>query len=172
MKRGTTRNLCKKVSKLIVFLAVGFAIGACSMPFEWAGSMPGSYASDEAEDDSGSGDTSDTSDPADTTDEPADTADNSMVKVTGSSFTLAWDSSSADTASYNLYWRNHGETEWTLLHDGVSDPSFTITTSDLDHGTYEFAVSAVSTDGVESDLHTSMDESADPEPWYLSWTAA
>ena len=54
----------------------------------------------------------------------------------------------------------------------LSSAEATVTTDDLVHGSYEFAVSSVSLTGMESELHTSLDETADPTTgWYLDWSA-
>jgi hypothetical protein len=99
-------------------------------------------------------------------------ADPRLIDVQRETFTLAWDPiQSAD--AYKLYYRNHGESAWIELDEisAVSGPEFAINTGILSYGTYEFAVSTV-IDGVESDLHTSLDETADPSSgWFINWTA-
>jgi hypothetical protein len=42
----------------------------------------------------------------------------------------------------------------------------------LPYGVYEFAVTSVSTDGLESEIHSSLDDNADPAGgWFLDWRA-
>lgn len=96
--------------------------------------------------------------------------------ISGTSFTLAWDPSTTTSttdpvASYNVYYRTHGTYPWTLLgNTGSVTESFEVTTSILAHGSYDFAVTAVAESGTESDPHTSLDNSADPQcGWYVEW---
>ena len=96
------------------------------------------------------------------------------LDVTGDSFSIAWDNNSeAGTPdSFRIYFRHHGEEEWTFLLsvDDGAQQECTISSADLSYGTYEFAVSSVM-GGVESDLHTSMDDNADPVcGWYINWS--
>ena len=105
--------------------------------------------------------------------EDIDTGGAELLEVRGESFTLAWDSGAEPVSSYRVYTRPHGGTDWTPLASGLADASVTVTVAMLAYGVYEFAVSAVAGDGTESDLHTSLDPTADPESgWYLSWQAA
>jgi hypothetical protein len=100
-----------------------------------------------------------------------------MVEVTGDSFIVQWnqpvDEATGEPVSvdgYRLYYREHGVYQWTQLTEvGSGTTEYTITTSDLSTGVYEFAVSALYPDS-ESDLHTSYDDTADPTyGWYVSW---
>ncbi|MFW5880734.1 MAG: fibronectin type III domain-containing protein [Spirochaetota bacterium] len=97
------------------------------------------------------------------------------VNVTGSSFTLAWDDRDPGdpVASYNVYYRSHGSYEWIYLGTtGDATTSYEVTTSLLDHGSYDFAVTAVSESGEESEPHTSLCDDADPETgWFVEWQA-
>ncbi|MFW6288223.1 MAG: fibronectin type III domain-containing protein [Spirochaetota bacterium] len=99
-----------------------------------------------------------------------------VVTVTGTSFTLAWaappDADPDDPlASYNVYFRERGTYPWTYL-GGTAGPveSFEVKTSMLDYGVYEFGVTSVTTSGVESDPHTSLCDTADPQSgWFVDW---
>lgn len=91
--------------------------------------------------------------------------------MSGDSFTLAWDEEPSATGGYRLYARVRGSDEWALLADYASVPRFTVTPATLSYGEYDFAVSSLDADGLESDLHHSFDESASPRPWYLVWKA-
>ena len=97
--------------------------------------------------------------------------------VTSDQFTVAWnppeDPDTGDPLSvdgYRLYYRDHGTYEWTHLVDtGSAETEFTVTTTDLSYGEYDFAVSSVSS-GEESELHTSFDDTAIPSyGWYVDW---
>ena len=100
----------------------------------------------------------------------------SVLTVSGTSFTLAWDAptdSGTDDplASYNVYFRSRGTYPWTYLGGtaGLVE-SFEVTTAMLDYGIYEFAVTSVATSGAESDPHTSLDDTADPQSgWFIDW---
>lgn len=161
-----TTTQVRVVFRTVVLIAAALLlIAGCSMPFEWAGAMPGSWDGGTEPDDT-------TEEPADDpAEEPADEPSSStaqLITVTGPSFTLAWDGE--DATGYRLYWREHGESSWNVLEENTADPQYTVTESVLAYGTYEFAVSSLS-EGTESDLHHSYDETADPEPWILEWTA-
>ena len=95
------------------------------------------------------------------------------IEITDESFTIAWDPDPENTSpdEYRMYFRSRGSDSWTLLSDvePQTEPSFTIDQTRLSYGIYEFAVSAVA-GGIESELHTSMDDTADPvSGWYVDW---
>ncbi len=98
--------------------------------------------------------------------------------VTSSSFTLAWNPADQSDYSetlegYHVYYRTHGDTSWNLLYSTAlaDEPQITIDDTMLTMGDYDFAVSAYTSDD-ESDLHTSLDDTADPDSgWYLQWHA-
>lgn len=96
------------------------------------------------------------------------------IELAEDSFTLAWEDESDEdvTEEYRVYVRNHGEQEWTFLCTvpPAEEPQLTVNVDLLSYGSYEFAVSEV-VEGDESDLHTSLDDSAQPSwGWYLNWT--
>jgi len=95
------------------------------------------------------------------------------IEITEEEFTIAWDYEYQNgfPDEYRMYYRHRGEDSWVLLSSvpSDSDPSFLISRDILAYGTYEFAVSSVEA-GNESDLHTSMDDTADPGTgWYVDW---
>ena len=100
------------------------------------------------------------------------------IELSGASFTLAWDPpvASEDTlpvASYRVYYRVHGLGPWSLLAEvaATDTPEYTATGADLEAGKYEFAVSSVGANGMESDYHASVDSDADPPTgWFLTWS--
>ena len=74
--------------------------------------------------------------------------------------------------SYKIYYRIHGMNDWILLDliPAEQNPKYTIYHSDLGNGSYDFAVSAVQISDSESQLHSSLDISADPVGgWYIIW---
>jgi hypothetical protein len=95
------------------------------------------------------------------------------ISVTTDQFVIAWDppSDSSSIDSYNVYYRERGTYDWTLLTsvDATSTPELTITESLLPYGTYEMAVTSVAS-STESEKHTSMDDNASPTTgWYVEW---
>ena len=95
------------------------------------------------------------------------------MEITEDTFSIVWDPDpqSGIPDSYRMYFRSRGNELWNLLSEVVPDaePSFTITQNNLSFGIYEFAVSAVA-GGIESDLHTSMDNTANPGTgWFVDW---
>lgn len=101
------------------------------------------------------------------------------IVVKGESFTLAWDPGGPEIPNdpnaviqYNVYYRAHGSYYWRLLMEVVSsgNPECVITSEAMDYGRYDFAVSAVSKQGSESALHSSLDRTANPfTGWYINW---
>ena len=93
------------------------------------------------------------------------------IVITDTEFTIAWDTDSATDEEYRIYARARGTYEWSFIEEieAAPSPEFEINTSKLAYGSWEFAVSAVE-GGLESDLHTSMDDNADPvSGWYVDW---
>jgi len=94
-----------------------------------------------------------------------------MVDLTGTNFTIAWDSDNPSVDFYRIYYREVGSFNWYLLGSTASGAvlEFSIDQTMLAFGQYELAVSSVS--GVqESQLHTSMDDTALPATgWYVNW---
>ena len=91
---------------------------------------------------------------------------------------LEWDPPSVNEkdvspiVSYRVYYRLHGMTNWSLLDiiPAEQNPSYTIYHSKLGNGSFDFAVSAVTSDDRVSDLHSSLDYAADPiGGWYIVW---
>jgi Fibronectin type III domain len=92
--------------------------------------------------------------------------------------TLEWDpptSGSSQVANYTLSYRVHGNSTWTTLATvpASATPSYTVLRSSLQPSTtasFDFEVVAVSSTGVTSPPHTSLDSTADPTSgWYLTW---
>jgi hypothetical protein len=151
---------------VLVFATIVIA-GGCTMPFEWAGSQPDS-TSEPSSDGGSDGDPQDQPAPGD----GADYQDSPQVlSIAGTEFILAWDADATEVVAHRVYFREYGTSEWQVLADNVASPQHEVSASDLAYGTYEFAVSSLGANGMESDLHYSFDPTADPEPWILEWSA-
>ncbi len=96
------------------------------------------------------------------------------ITIEDGSFTIGWDPPSSGVPSfYRVYARPRGEYEWIELGTTAGDdPRFEVTGDSLPSGNYEFAVSSVEAE-LESDLHTSMSDDADPSSgWYVEWSGS
>jgi hypothetical protein len=86
--------------------------------------------------------------------------------------TLAWDPPPSDIAIYKIFYRSHESGTWMLFDEipADDDPEYTLYHGDLGNGEYDFGVVAVDAETEESAMHTSLDDTAQPESgWYLSW---
>ena len=87
--------------------------------------------------------------------------------------TIAWsDDNPSNVQYYNIYYRAHGDSTWIFLNTAPPNafPSFTVEYSDLSDGLWDFGVSSVDNDNIESEIHSSLDIEADPTTgWYLLW---
>ncbi len=94
-------------------------------------------------------------------------------------FSLQWDFPGVDpeidqldASSFRIYYREHGTFKWYYLSEipSSNEGSFFISEEQLDYGVYDFAVSYINKEGMESELHTSLDSSANPiSGWYINW---
>lgn len=94
------------------------------------------------------------------------------VIKSGSFIEMEWDYYPDEPVDYyNFYYREHGSSSWIFLKSTNSDTAeVTIAYSELGKGSWDFAVSAIDYSGNESELHTSLDETAYPVTgWYLTW---
>ena len=93
------------------------------------------------------------------------------VPVNTESFTISWDVEDPSVDLYNIYYREHGSFTWFYLGSTESGSTleYTIDQGVLPYGVYDMAVSSVA-DSQESELHTSMDDTALPATgWYIDW---
>jgi hypothetical protein len=94
------------------------------------------------------------------------------ISVTADSFTISWNADLAANADeFRIYYREHGSFIWTYLGSTLFGTTleYTIDQSAIPFGVYDLAVSSVEA-GVESELHSSMDDSAVPATgWYVDW---
>ncbi len=96
------------------------------------------------------------------------------IPVTGP-FTVAWDPAPSEPddpiAYYQVHVHRRDTFAWVHLGDTEGPlPTFDVTAQMLEPGRYDFAVIAVTDSGLESDHHTSLDDTADPATgWYVDW---
>ena len=86
--------------------------------------------------------------------------------------TLAWDPPPSEIATYKIFYRSHESGTWILFDEIPADdnPEYTLYHGDFGNGDYDFGVVAVDTETEESAMHTSLDDTAQPETgWFLSW---
>jgi hypothetical protein len=87
--------------------------------------------------------------------------------------TLAWDAPPSDIAAYKIFYRSHESGTWILFDEipADDDPEYTLYHGDFGNGEYDFGVVAVDTETEESAMHTSLDDTSQPESGcYLSLT--
>ena len=92
-----------------------------------------------------------------------------VITVSGPHFTLSWVEEDPDVVAYRVYRRQRGATQWVVIDANVREQRLMVTKDDLPYGTYEFAVSSINSEGEESALHHSVDNTANPSPWVLRW---
>ena len=100
--------------------------------------------------------------------------DSGAEKVLSSAeeITLAWDPPPSEIATYKIFYRSHESGTWILFDEipADDDPEYTLYHGDFGNGDYDFGVVAVDTETAESAMHTSLDDTAQPETgWFLSW---
>jgi len=74
--------------------------------------------------------------------------------------------------SQRIYIREHGLRIWRHIDEipYSPTPSYTLNRGDYTPGKYDFGVSIVTNDGVESAIHSSLDYTASPPTgWYIYW---
>jgi hypothetical protein len=156
------KRIKNAVILMSLFLTFSICFLSCQNPFSWYLNQ-GGETEDLQEDADGD----------DPLEEPEEDPDLSKISLQRDSFTLAWDPPEGETVTgYKVYFRVHGETEWTELDQIAGDtPSYTVSYPELDYGEYDFAVTSIHS-GEESAYHTSLDTTAMPESgWYLDWQA-
>jgi hypothetical protein len=85
---------------------------------------------------------------------------------------LAWDPPYSGITSYKIFYRSHESGSWILLDEipADDDPEYILHHGDFGNGDYDFGVVSVDAETAESAMHTSLDDTAQPESgWYLSW---
>ncbi len=96
-----------------------------------------------------------------------------MITIRAESFSLAWDAPPDAVDTYRLYYRNVEADDWNDLGaTGPDELQFEVSNGVLadGYGRYAFAVQSVTPDGSESELHSSLSPTAQPETgWYVDW---
>ena len=180
MKYTTRLSVVRAIVHSFFVVAAVAMLGACGMPFDWSLDIPDDWSIGGNSDGLGGDDDPGYTGGTDVSDPPVDPEPPQpgpapegplAIEVTADQFSLHWEASLDPVNEYRLYRRVHGESEWVLLVIGLNSPQATITQAELAFGQYDFAVSYVSVSGAESDLHSSLDDTADPHTgWYLDWT--
>ena len=91
--------------------------------------------------------------------------------------TLAWDMPARGSpgglpSMYRVFCKKYGEGVWLEVAEvpASADPTCTLSHKTIGNGLWEFAVQAVGADASASDLHTSLDHTADPlTGWRVLW---
>jgi hypothetical protein len=99
-------------------------------------------------------------------------SDPTEIASSSDQVTIAWDAPPSAVDSYKVLFRIHDTQDWYLLNQipAVADPDYTVLHADLGNGIYDFGIIAVDTEGQESLVHFSLEETADPSAgWYLAW---
>jgi len=93
------------------------------------------------------------------------------ITVYSDTITLEWDPPPA-VSLFRLYYSRHNTDRWYPLGElpASDDPVFVVHHDDVGDGDFDFGVSSVSSQGVESQLHTSYDFSSSPVGgWHVRW---
>jgi hypothetical protein len=96
------------------------------------------------------------------------------VLCTENEVTVAWDPPPSEISTYKIYYRAHESGSWILFDEIPADdnPEYTLYHADFGDGDFDFGVIAVDGGAEESEMHTSLDDSALPEcGWYLAWAS-
>jgi hypothetical protein len=98
-------------------------------------------------------------------------SDSLPITVYSDTITLEWDPAPA-ASTFRLYYSRHDTNRWYRLGEvpAANQLSFVVHHDDVGDGDFDFGVSSVSSQGVESQLHTSYDFSSSPVGgWHVRW---
>lgn len=92
------------------------------------------------------------------------------------SITITWENDTINNTiesegvkGFNVYYRQHGTNEW-MFYNKVDENTCVIKKDLTGEGCLNFAVCSKSEKGTVSDLHSSLDSTAEPScGWFLSW---
>lgn len=106
----------------------------------------------------------------------AGNAEASQITLKSSNAVLSWDPPHAShrfgPTAYRIYCSKRGSGGWMYLGEiaATESPSYTVKYEDLGSGLWTFAVRAVYPGRGVSNLHSSLDATADPfGGWYVNW---
>jgi hypothetical protein len=96
-----------------------------------------------------------------------------QVSTSATEVTLAWDAPLSDVSVYRVLFRIHETDSWYSLIDDLSagaSPEYAVQHGDVGSGIFDFGVIAVNAQDEESQLHHSLQNTAQPDSgWYLVW---
>jgi hypothetical protein len=97
-----------------------------------------------------------------------------MVESSADQIVLQWDPPASAVTKYIVSFRIHGESNWVPLPLGEIPasplPEFPVQYADLGDGDFDFAIVAENAVGEKSNVHISLDPTAQPPSgWFLRW---
>jgi hypothetical protein len=96
-----------------------------------------------------------------------------QVSSSATEVTLAWDPPASTISIYRVFFRIHETDSWYSLIDDLSagaSPEYAVQHGDVGSGIFDFGVIAVNAQDEESQLHHSLQNTAQPDSgWYLVW---
>jgi hypothetical protein len=97
-----------------------------------------------------------------------------MVESSADQIVLQWDPPASAVTKYIVSFRIHGESNWVPLPLGEIPatplPEFPVLYADLGDGDFDFAIVAENAVGEKSNVHISLDPTAQPPSgWFLRW---
>jgi hypothetical protein len=99
-------------------------------------------------------------------------ASQTMITTSSDPIVLEWDPPATTVSKYGVYFRVHGQADWTKLGEAPADPhpSYSVYKASIGLGEFDFAVDSIGTGGDASAFHTSLDATANPgSGWYVKW---
>jgi hypothetical protein len=95
-----------------------------------------------------------------------------MVESSADQIVLQWDPPASEVAKYSVSFRIHGDASWVPLGEvpALPAPEFPVLYASLGDGDFDFAITAENTAGEKSNVHMSLDPTAQPPTgWFLRW---
>jgi hypothetical protein len=96
----------------------------------------------------------------------------SEIVITADKVVLQWNPPADPVAKYEVFYRAHGTSNWTKIGEvaAAPQPVYTVQQATVGSGQFDFAVVATNASGDNSEMHTSLDPTANPNTgWYVSW---
>ena len=97
-----------------------------------------------------------------------------VVESSADQIILQWDAPASEVSKYLVSFRIHGETDWVQFPNGEIPatplPEFPVLWTQVGDGDFDFAIVAENSVGEKSNVHISLDPTAQPPTgWYLHW---